>query len=182
MAKIRCKSKSSEGTTLQSVQIQSTTALQLVPMLSRIIRWINNEQPEERAKDLNDTNSIGSRERTGLRPRYTVTYHIPSTRFMGLVTHVVTPALCLIISEREWIQSVVLIQFVQLMVKESNDMAKIRCKSKSSEGTTLQSVQIQSRTASEWVPMVSRRIRWSNNEQPEERAKDLNGLRERELG
>ena len=65
-----------------------------------------------------------------------------------------------------------MIQFVQLMVKESNEIAKIRCKSKSSEGTTLQSVQIQSRTGLESVAVLTRIMRRISNEQLEERAKD----------
>ena len=82
MVKRIFKSKNFEATTLKSVQIQSRTGLELVSMVTGRIRRISNEQPEERAKDLTRTNPKIFTERTGLRPRYTVTYHIPSTRFI----------------------------------------------------------------------------------------------------
>ena len=50
------------------------------------------------------------------------------------------------------------------MVKESNEIAEIRCKSKNFEGTALECVQIQSRRAEESVGMVTVTIGIISNE------------------
>ena len=65
-----------------------------------------------------------------------------------------------------------MIKFIQQQVKKSEKIVKIIFKTRSSEGTTLQSVQMQSRIGLELVAMVTGSIRRISNKQPTERAKD----------